>query len=70
MDLIHLQRMTFKIIRNLNRSQMFDLNALIRENLKGDFIIPLPIEIAINISTKLPFIYIFCTCAISLYKIE
>ncbi|KAK5778401.1 SCF ubiquitin ligase complex subunit CDC4 PWA37_000347 [Arxiozyma heterogenica] len=56
MDPVDLQRIAYNIICNLNRSQLTDLNVLIRDNLKRDFISSLPIEIAIKILTKLSFI--------------
>ena len=56
MDPADLQRIAYSIICNLNRSQLMDLNVLIRDNLKRDFISTLPIEIAIKILTNLSFI--------------
>lgn len=53
---VDLQKMAYNIICNLNRSQLTDINILIRDNLKRDFLSSLPIEIAIKILTKLSFV--------------
>lgn len=50
-----LQCLAFQFISQLNRAQLTDINALIRDNLKRDLISTLPIEIALKILSKLDF---------------
>lgn len=45
----------FKLLTNLNRSEMSDLSTLLKDNLKRDFISSLPLEIALNILKNLSF---------------
>lgn len=51
-----LQNLAYKLISNLNRSQLMDLNVVIRDNLKRDFINSLPLEISIQILAQLSFL--------------
>lgn len=51
-----LQNLAYKLISNLNRSQLMDLNVVIRDNLKRDFIDSLPLEISIKILSQLSFL--------------
>ncbi|KAG0669658.1 SCF ubiquitin ligase complex subunit cdc4 [Maudiozyma exigua] len=50
-----LQCLAFQFIAQLNRAQLTDINAIIRDNLKRDLISTLPIEIALKILAKLDF---------------
>lgn len=65
LDSLELQKIAFKFISRLNRGQLTDLNALIRDNLKRDLINTLPLEISLKILTKLKFNDIVSSLAVS-----
>ncbi|CCF57311.1 hypothetical protein KAFR_0C03190 [Kazachstania africana CBS 2517] len=50
-----IQNIAYQLLRNLDRSQLADLNTLVRDNLKRDFVSSLPMEISLKILTNLSF---------------
>ncbi|SCU78089.1 LAME_0A03246g1_1 [Lachancea meyersii CBS 8951] len=49
------RNLVFQLISKLSRSELSDLGTLVKDNLKRDFISSLPVEVAMNILTKLRF---------------
>lgn len=49
------KNLVFQLISRLDRSELSDLNTLIKDNLKRDFLISLPTELAIKILNNLSF---------------
>ncbi|CCK71166.1 SCF ubiquitin ligase complex subunit CDC4 KNAG_0G01080 [Huiozyma naganishii CBS 8797] len=55
LNALELQNLAYSLVCQLNRSQLTDLNVLIKDNLRRDFITSLPLEISMKILMNLPF---------------